>query len=329
MAEKDKKGIVGIDIGGTKTLLALFDEKFKVLSDVKIKTQADKGEERFTEKLLEAVESLMKAAKNEDLGLVGIGAGCAGLIDDEKGVIALSPNIPFLKDYPLSSRLAKATGLRAVLNNDVHSGLYGEHQLGAAKGFANVLGVFLGTGIGGAIIMDNRLYRGAKGLAGDIGRYLVDPLGPLAGSQRHGVLDDVASRTAIAAEAAALAAKQWAPELYKEAGADLQEITSGVLAKAIEKGDKKVEELVRSRARIVGIVLSNLADFLAPDMVVLGGGLVEAMPKLIVKEVEDAMREHISPALAKHVKVAAAELMGHAVCAGAAKLAWDRFSETK
>src|SRR5205814_1713198 len=122
---------------------------------------------------------------------------------------------------------------------------------------------------------------GANGHAGDIGHYLIQPWGSAAGSDRIGILDDVASRVAIAGDAAAIAAKHSAPHLLKEAGTDVADIKSSELAEAVEKGDKAIENLVRSRAKIVGIVLSNLVDFINPDTVVLGGGLVDAMPELI------------------------------------------------
>jgi glucokinase len=208
-------------------------------------------------------------------------------------------------------------------------GLYGEHQLGAAVGARNVLGVFLGTGIGGAMIIDGKLHLGTGGVAGDIGHYLVQPFGPLGGSERQGVLDDFASRTAIAATAAAYASKQWAPHLLEMAGTDLANMRSHTLAKAISKGDKPIEDLIRSRARIVGIVLSNLIDFINPDMVVLGGGLVEKMTHLIHKEVEAGIRDHTTPEALEGFKVVTSKLLGQAVATGAAKMAWDRYIEKK
>src|SRR5262249_14074621 len=115
--------------------------------------------------------------------------------------------------------------------------------------------------------------------------YLLQPFGPLAGSQRHGILDEVASRVAIAGAAASFAAKEWAPNLSEKVGSDVRNIKSSQLAEAIEAGDQTVEELVRSRAHSVGIVLSNLVYFFNPEIMVGGGGITEAMPKLIREEV--------------------------------------------
>ena len=316
--------MIGIDIGGTKSLFGLFDEGFELVEAVKIKTRAD-NEKAFSRGLGESVDVLLRQAEKKGLTVVGVGIGCAGTVDHANGGMKTSPNIPFLKGYPLKKRLAQLTGTPVFLGNDVHMGLYGEQQLGAAAGLKHVLGVFFGTGIGGAIIIDGKLYEGANGAAGEIGHTLMSPLGHLAGSERQGVLDDFASRNAISGEAASMAAKHMAPRLYKLAGADVDKISSTTLATAIEEGDKKLEEMVRSRARMAGIVLSNLVDFLSPEMVVLGGGLVETMPALFRKEFETGVRAHTNADVRDAVKIAVVELKGHSVSVGAAKMAWHRF----
>jgi glucokinase len=206
-------------------------------------------------------------------------------------------------------------------------GLYGEHQLGAARNSRHAIGVFIGTGIGGALILDGKLHRGVNGVAGDIGHYLVQPLGTLGGSERQGVLDNVCSRTAIAAEAAVYAARQWAPNLLKMGGTDLSGLRSKMLARAIKAGDKQIEQLVLSRCRLLGIVLSNLVDFINPDCVLLGGGLVEEMPRLVLKGVVRGLEEYSSLAAFKKLKIVTTKLKEYAVATGAAKMAWDSFIE--
>lgn len=319
------RGSIGIDIGGTKSLFALFDEKFNLVMEVKETTHPEKGGGRSFRKMAKgAVAKLLKEAKKRGIKVACLGVGCAGSIDSDKAAVRRSPNAAFLKD------LSFRTFFKPILEkaevhalNDVQAGLYGESQLGAAQGRKNVLCIFIGTGIGGAVMFDGRLYQGATGAAGDIGNYLLHPIGSLSGSARQGVLDDVASRTAIAGDAAALAVKRWAPELKKLVGTDVLEIKSGDLAAAISKGDKSIEDLVRSRARVIGIVLSNLVDFLNPDMVVLGGGLVDAMPKIFRNEVMKGIKAHTTKEALRGLEVVATKLAGHAVTVGAAKFAWD------
>lgn len=327
MRDMSSRATIGLDIGGTKMLFALFDERFRLIEEHKVRTPPGKD---FDEALLEGTKRLMRKVEKESLMLLGVGIGCSGTIDRTKGTIKESLNIPFLKDYPFGRRLAKATGANVFLDNDAQLGLYGEQQLGAAVGLRHVIGVFFGTGIGGALIVDGRLHQGASGAAGEIGHFLVSPLGRLTGSERKGMLDDVVSRPAIAGEAASIAAKREAPALFALAGADVNKIHSGTLAQSIAGGDKKIEEMVRSRVRMAGISLSNLVDFFSPEMVVLGGGMVEAMPKLFFEEIERSLRDHTVPEVRRTVKVAVARLKDHSVTAGAAKMAWDRFlSEEK
>jgi glucokinase len=326
VGKEDKRATLGIDIGGTKSLYALFDDRFEIVAQEKLRTHPDKGGVKaFTREMRKAVEGLMEEAAKRGLAVRAAGVGCAGDIDMREGIVRSSPNIGFLDDYPFRARLEKLTGARVFVGNDVHAGLYGELMLGAARKARHVIGVFLGTGVGGALAIDRRLHLGASGLAGDIGNYVLHASPAHEEAPRPEILDNVASRPAIAGDAAALAAKRWAPKLRAAAGTDVTDIKSGDLAEAIRRGDKAVEKLVRSRARVVGAAISNLVDFLNPDMVVLGGGLVEAMPRLMQREVSKAIEAHATPKAARAARVAVAKLHDHAVTTGAAKLALDMF----
>lgn len=325
----ERWGTLGIDLGGTKLLATLFDEKMRPVQQVLERTHPELGVRRFGAMLSASVDTLVKRAKRDKRPLRAAGAGCAGFVDPARGLLESCPNIPFIKDFPISRRLAEAAGCPVVLANDVQMGLYGEYALGAARGHRNVIGLFLGTGIGGALLINGALYQGTSGHAGEIGHYLLDALGPFTGSQRYGLLDDILSRHAIAAQAAAMAAKQWAPHLFKAVGADLLEIKAGDIAHSIKAGDDKVEELVRSRSRILGIVISNLVNFLSPDLVVLGGGLVKSLGGIIVPEAQRSMRRHALPAIAARVRVVPALLGDLAVAAGAARWALDNTKATQ
>ena len=322
--EKKKRAYIGIDVGGTKTLAALFDRKFEMLAEQKFRTHPEKGGLRsFEAKLGTAVRKLLAEARRRKLAVKVVGIGCAGDIDMKGGVIRSSPNLTFLDGYPFRERMQKLTGARVFLGHDVQTGLYGELMLGSAKKARHAIGIWLGTGVGGAIAIDRRLYLGATGIAGDIGNYLLHAVDVSRESPRKEVLDNVASRTAIAGDAAALAAKRWAPHLRRTSGTDVNEIRAGDLANAIKKGDKAVEKLVRSRANVVGAALSNLVDFLNPDMIVLGGGLVDALPALMRNEIVKSIDAHATPKAAKAVTVAVSRLRAHAGTAGAARLALD------
>lgn len=320
------RATVGVDIGGTKSLYALFDDRFEVLAEEKLRTDPGKGGAKaFTRDMRGAVKRLLAEARKRRLEVRAVGVGCAGDIDMREGCVRRSPNLRFLDDYSFRERLGRLTGAKVFVVNDVKAGLYGEMTLGAARKARDVVAVFVGTGVGGALAFRGRPHMGVSGVAGNIGNFLLHPSVAPHDQARKEVLDAVVSRTAIAGQAAMLAAKRWAPKLRKRAGTDVADITSGELAEAVRQGDKAVEKLVRERAGVLGAILANLVDFLNPGMVVLGGGMVEAMPRLFQREVRKAIAAHCAPAAAKAVKVAVARLHGHAVTAGAARLALDMF----
>ena len=322
-----KRGYIGIDIGGTKSLYALFDADFELIAEEKLKTHPDKGGVRaFTKAMEAAVASLLREAKRRNLEVRYLGVGCAGDIDLGTGTIRRSPNLALLDGYPLHDKLERASGAKVFVGHDVQAALYGEFRKGAARKARHVLGCWIGTGVGGALIIDGRLHLGATGQAGDIGNYILHAVDISQELPRKEVLDSVASRTAIAGDAAALAAKHGAPALEKLAGTDVSCIKASVLAESIRLGDKSVEKLVRSRASVVGTALSNFVDLINPDMVVLGGGLVEAMPQLMRSEVKRAIEAHAAPKAVKALKVVVAKLDGHAGTIGAACLALDMYS---
>ncbi len=322
---KEKRYVIGIDVGGTKIMAVLYDRYFHPLAKARTKTRPSEGEKHFLGILRDAVRQVLKETHLDKEEVLGVGLGCPGIINEKRGVVLSSPNIRFLKNYPLTQKLSKATGLPATAANDVKAGLYGEQQFGAAKGCRNVVGVFIGTGIGGAAIADGRMIYGAAGGAGEMGHIQVDPSGPLCGCGKRGCLEAVASRLAIASEAAVLAARQQAPALFRKAGTDLSDIRSGTLAKAIRSGDRSLELLVRNKARLIGTVLGGLVNVLNPELIVLGGGLAEALSRYLVPEADTAMRQSAMPALSKTVKIVPAKLGDYAVAMGAAKMAWDKF----
>ena len=326
MAKKRKRNraAIGIDIGGTKTLYALLDQDFEVIAEEKLPSRSgDDPLDAFEVGLDRSIRLLMRAASKRNLKVDFVGAGVAGVAELRTGAITTCPNLEFLEGYPLGKRLRKLTEAKVFVANDVHTGLYGECTLGAARKAVHVLGVWLGTGVGGAMVIDKKLHLGASGVAGNIGNYVLHAVDLAHDAPRKEVLDNVASRTAIAGDAAVLAAKERAPKLKMAAGTDVSEIKSGDIADSIRNGDKAIEKLVRSRISVVGTAVSNLVDFINPDMVVLGGGLVEAMPQLLRGEVEKAVKAHASPASGRLAKVVVAKLHDHAGTIGAAKLAVD------
>jgi glucokinase len=313
-----KPAAVGIDVGGTKTLCVLVDKHFKLLEEIKFKTAPEEGEHRFTRRLKDSVGALINSAKAKGLDVVAVGVGSAGAVDAKEIKITTSPNLLMLENYPIGKHLGKVVKAKMAIGNDVQMGIHAEHVLGAAKGCSHVVGVFFGTGVGGAAIVNDELYTGACGFGGQVGGLVAQPVGGPEAALSHGIIDRIASKSAIASEALVMAIKNWAPYLHSEVGTDLTKVTWGILERAIQHGDGRIEEMLRARMRVVGIALANVVNFMNPDMLVLGGGLMDQMAELVTEELEKGLRRYLIPEISKALRVKRAKLGGHAVAIGAA-----------
>jgi len=243
-----------------------------------------------------------------------------GPLDLKEGVVIDTPNIGF-KNYPLRKFLQEAFNCKVSLENDVNAGVYGEFRAGVAKGFSNIVGVYPGSGVGGGMILDGRLYRGSRGSAGEVGHMRIQDGGRLCGCGRYGCLETLSSKNALARDLVALAATGKAPTIQEGAGTDFVKIRSGLIKKSIKAGEAEVIALVKRSAYYLGIGLANLVNIFDPELVVLGGGLMEKLSEDIVPVAEKSMREHAMPGMVKNVKLVVATLGDDSVITGCAWLA--------
>lgn len=311
---------VGFDLGGTKMLAAVFDGNFTEKGRERKKTKAHEGVKAGMERIVDTIQEAMTSAGISKDQLAGIGVGCPAPLNLTDGVITSAPNLGW-KNAPLKASLEKAFGCSVVVANDVDAGTYAEYRFGAAKGARCVVGVFPGTGIGGACVYEGKLIVGKSATCMEIGHLQMVPQGPLCGCGQRGCLEAVASRLAIASQAAAAAFRGDAPHLVEAVGTDLANIRSSALADAIKAGDIVIEQIVRQAARWLGRGVAMTVNLLAPDIVILGGGLVEAMPRFYLDEVEDCARNHCMSAYRKSFKLCRADLGDNATVTGAAALA--------
>ena len=328
MAKRGKSAWVGFDLGGTKMMATVFDDRFKLLASAKAKTPVNDGPKAVQARIRETIAAALQEAKVSGRALAGIGVGCPGVLDLDKGIILEAPNLGW-KRVPLRKLLAGWFRCPVVLANDVDAGTYGEYRFGAGQGARTLLGVFPGTGIGGGCVYEGKLLRGRTGSAMEIGHIPVRENGRLCGCGRRGCLEALAGRLAISAEVAQAVFRGEAPYLAANAGSDLKKMKSGLLAKAIKAGDKAVERIVRDAMHLLGRAIGGVANLLAPDIVVLGGGLIEALPRLALEEVRRGLKETAMATFAKQVKVAEAELGDDATTLGAAALVAETLANRK
>lgn len=311
---------VGFDLGGTKMMAGVFDGDFKLLGSARKRTRAEDGPSEGLQRMTATIHEALEAAGIRASRISGIGVGCPGPLDLNRGVVLHMPNLGW-KNVALKKRLERLFKRPAIIVNDVDAGTYGEYVGGAGQGAHAVLGVFPGTGIGGGFVYDGRLLRGANQSCMEIGHMKVQLRGRLCGCGRRGCLETIASRLAIAAEAASAVHRGEAPALAKLAGTDIAKIRSNAIAQAIRKGDTAIEAIVRQAASFLGLAIANAVNLLAPDRVVLGGGLIEALGPLIAREAREAADEQVMPSFRGTYRIVIAKLGDLAGITGAAAIA--------
>lgn len=319
MSSADSPVWIGFDLGGTKMLAVAYDQDLQVLGRKRRKTKGREGSDSGLERIQNTITRVLEESDIEPSRLAGIGIGCPGPVDPSTGKIYLAVNLGW-DDVPIGAKLSEKFGVPTAVLNDVDAGVYGEYRMGAAKDARCVVGIFPGTGIGGGCVYEGKILHGRNITCMEVGHTRITSSARSSGYELPGTLEAESSRLTIAAEAAKAAFRGDAPNLLKLAGTDLADIRSSVLAEAIEAGDTIIKDLVVDAMETVGLAVVNLVHLLAPDTIVLGGGLVEAIESLILSTVKNTARKHVLPPYKDSFKIVAAKLGDDAAALGAA--AW-------
>lgn len=321
MATDQKDIWIGFDLGGTKMLAVAYDAEWKPLGRRRRKTRGSDKHDAGIERVGSTIDKLLDENQIAKERIAGIGIGCPGPIDLIKGRVTMAPNLGW-DDVDVAGFLTARFDCPTVVSNDVDAGVFGEYKFGAAKKARCVVGIFPGTGVGGGCVYEGRIFTGGGITCMEVGHTRISGGTRTTGYELAGTVEAEASRLAIAAEAAKAAYRGDAPNLFKHAGTDIAEIRSGALADAIRSGDKTVERLVREAATAIGMAVVNIVHLLAPDKIVLGGGLVEAMEELMVETVSRTAKNSVMAAYRDCFHVVPAKLGDDAGVLGAA--AWAR-----
>jgi len=316
---------IGFDLGGTKMLTIAYDDEFRPLGKRRRKTRGSEGAEQGLSRIESTIEKMLADSEISPKRIAGIGIGCPGPVDMDRGRILQAPNLGW-DDVNVSARLAKHFDCPVYTINDVDAGMYGEYRFGAAIGARCAVGIFPGTGIGGGCVYQGQILQGAGVSCMEIGHTRISSSIRTGGYSFTGTLEAEASRLTVAAEAVKAAFRGEAPYLMAHGGTDLSDIRSGTIAQAIEAGDVAIHALVLEAAKTIGIAVVNIVHLLAPDRIILGGGLVEAMEELIVGTVKRTARKHVMHAYRDRFDVVAAKLGDDAGVLGAAAWAKHRAS---
>jgi glucokinase len=321
-----KKGspVLAVDIGGTKILTALFSPAGKMQANVVRPTLPDEGMSAVIERLCRTMDKFLEENNLAPSQLAGIGIACAGGIDTGRGVVVTpSPNMPDWADVPLADIIRRRFGISAFVINDASAAALGEHRYGAGKGVKNLVLFTLGTGIGGGIIADGKLYLGAVGGAGELGHMTVDANGPRCGCGNTGCLEMLASGRAIERDAISRLRQGAKSSLSEMVNGEIEKITAAQVGAAARNGDPLACDILSRAAYYLGIGMVNAVNIFNPEMVVIGGGMAE-LGDMIISPGRRMVAERAFSVSSRAVRVVTALLGNEAGVYGAAAFVLDR-----
>lgn len=312
---------LGIDLGGTKILAAVVDANGQIVGMAKKKTKGELGPDGVIKRIVDTASNALDVAKVSLKAVTGAGVGAPGPIDYETGMVYSAPNLPGWDEIALGPRLKKELGVPVRVDNDVNIGTLGEFTQGAGIGCQNMIGVFVGTGVGGGVIINGQLYRGFRYAAGEVGHMVVIPNGPLCGCGRQGCVEAVASRTAIEKAVRAGLAEGRSSLIGELLVAENDRFTSSIIEQAMTAEDPLMLEVIGNAQFYLGLLVGNLVNALDPEVVVFGGGVVEALGDRFLQPIRDTARAHfIQQRWLEKVKIVPAALGDNAGVLGGAAL---------
>lgn len=316
------KFAVGVDLGGTKIMAGVVNlNTGQIVASAKKKTRVVSEGLELTKRISSAVTDAMEAAGVDPKKLVGIGVGAAGMVDREAGVLLAAANIG-ANEVPISEPLQNEFGLEVRLGNDVEVATLGELVFGAGRDCDSFVCIFVGTGIGSGIVYDGAIHHGFTGTAGEIGHMVLIPDGRECGCGGFGCLEAYASRTAIARSCAYDINRGFDSVLRDKLDPTKGLLRSKAIAQALEIGDIVAVRAVEHAARMLGVGLASVVNFYNPQRIILGGGLIEALPAYFDKAEAEARRRSLKIP-SRHTELVRAELGDYAGTIGAALLLDD------
>ncbi len=303
MAEKYN---ICLDIGGTKVLGAVFDSKDNIVARYKKKsTESGSSSKNVQDVIISVVEELLSSTGLKTSQINAISAGAPGIIDQDAGIILFTPNLPF-RNYDIRTPLEEKFGVPFYIGNDVNVGVLGEYKYGAAKGYQNVVGFFVGTGMGGGLILNGSLFTGSGFKGAEYGHMILNPEGPLCGCGQRGCLEAFSSKQGISAyirRQVSRGRKSMMAEHVKDGV-----FRSKYLKKALANHDIVTEEAMDRACHYLAIATGNLINTISPDVVIYGGGVVEATGDLIRDKVLAEVDRYCMPSIRPTVELKTAAL---------------------
>jgi glucokinase len=322
MAEGTKADhFLGVDLGGTKILTGVFKNSLECIASSKLSTKSQRGVEEVIERIARCAQDAVDEADLSLKNIAGVGIGAPGAVDFASGSVIFAPNLDGWKNISLKKELEKALEVPVFVENDCNISALGVHVAELKGKPKHMVGIFVGTGIGGGLILNGELFSGVNHTAGEVGHMVLEVNGPKCGCGNKGCFEALASRTAIFQRIKEGVKDGQKTLLVDMLGDDLKDLRSGDIRKAIRRGDKFVDKVVEEASEYIGIATANLINIFNPEVVVLGGGVIEALQDEMMGVIVETAKDYAMPGTMRGVEIIASKLGDNAGITGAAVLA--------
>ena len=311
---------VGVDLGGTKILAGVFSHNLKCAGCAKISTKAQRGPDAIIERMARCVRDAVDECDLELKKIKGIGVGAPGPVDPESGEVVVAPNLSW-EDVPLKKELEKLLDVPVFVENDCTVCTLGVYEAELQSKPQTLVGIFIGTGIGAGLILNGKPYAGFNRTAGEIGHMILEVAGPKCSCGNRGCFEALASRQAIFRKIQTAVKDGQKTILTDMLGDELTDMRSGDLRKALRRGDKLVERVIEESAEYIGIGVANVINLLNPEMVVLGGGIIDALEDDMMAIIVETAKDYALAGTAKGIEIIPTKIGDDAGIVGGAVLA--------
>jgi len=315
--------VITADLGGTKMVVALVSPEGEIIDRHRQPTMAQDGPETVIERLYSSIDFLLERNDTLPRQLEAMSLGIAGIIDTRNGIIDKAPNLPGWENLALKDKIYDRYTVPVHILNETDAAALGEHRYGAGKGLKNVALITLGTGIGGGLVLDGRLFVGSSGSAFEIGHMVIKDDGPECGCGKNGCLETLASGTAIGREARRRITEGEHSVLVDMVHGAIEEITAEKVHKATKRGDPLALRVLAGASHYLGLGIINLVSIINPEMIIIGGS-VARIGNLLLDPVRQMVKDNTFALMVKKLKIVRARLGEDAGLMGAAAYALDQ-----
>ena len=313
-----KSYYICLDVGGTKVLGVIFNEQHEIIYRLKKRSKGKGDSSQNVEDVIVGVVEEMIEKSGVDKSKIHAIASCApGVIDQDAGVVLFTPNLPW-RNYDIKGSMEKRFGIPFYIGNDVNLGVLGEYKFGAAKGYRNVVGFFVGTGMGGGLILNGELYTGNQFKAAEYGHMILDPEGPLCNCGQRGCLEAFSSKQGMSAYIRQQVSRGRESMMAEYVSDGV--FRSKYLKKALAAGDPVTLEAVDRACHYLAVATGNLINTFSPDLVIYGGGVIEAVGDLFLEKILKEVDRYCMPSIRSTVSIQNAALGDDSVIYGALAL---------